>query len=295
MSEPGTPPVLGVIGGSGVYEIEGLTGAEWRRVDTPFGVPSDDILTGEIDGQPVCFLPRHGRGHKVPPSGLNFRANIDALKRLGCTEIVSLSAVGSLRAGLPPGTFVIVDQFIDRTFAREKSFFGAGCVAHVSMADPVCSRLGDVIENVASALSLEVARGGTYLVIEGPQFSTRAESELYRQWGCDVIGMTNMPEAKLAREAEMCYATVAMVTDYDCWHPDHDDVTVESVIRVLTGNAAAARELVRSLAPALKGRTERCHAGCHNALDVAIITPAEARDPEMVARLDAVAGRVLGA
>jgi len=293
MTDPGTPPVLGVIGGSGLYEIEGLTGAVWRRVDSPFGAPSDEILTGEIDGQKVCFLPRHGRGHKVPPSGLNFRANIDALKRLGCTEIVSLSAVGSLRAGLPPGRFVIVDQFIDRTFAREKSFFGAGLVAHVSMADPVCSRLGDAIENVAKALSLEIARGGTYLVMEGPQFSTRAESELYRQWGCDVIGMTNMPEAKLAREAEMCYATVAMVTDYDCWHPDHDDVSVEAVIKVLIDNAAAARELVRSLAPALAGRTSCCHAGCHRALDVAIITAPEGRDPDMVEKLGAVAGRVL--
>jgi 5'-methylthioadenosine phosphorylase len=293
MTDPGTPPVLGVIGGSGLYEIEGLKGAAWRRVDSPFGAPSDEILTGEIDGQKVCFLPRHGRGHKVPPSGLNFRANIDALKRLGCTEIVSLSAVGSLRAGLPPGRFVIVDQFIDRTFAREKSFFGAGLVAHVSMADPVCSRLGDTIENVANALSLEIVRGGTYLVMEGPQFSTRAESELYRQWGCDVIGMTNMPEAKLAREAEMCYATVAMVTDYDCWHPDHDDVSVEAVIEVLTDNAASARELVRSLAPALSGRTSCCHAGCHRALDVAIITAPEGRDPDMVEKLGAVAGRVL--
>jgi 5'-methylthioadenosine phosphorylase len=293
MTDPGTPPVLGVIGGSGLYEIEGLKGAAWRRVDSPFGAPSDEILTGEIDGQKVCFLPRHGRGHKVPPSGLNFRANIDALKRLGCTEIVSLSAVGSLRAGLPPGRFVIVDQFIDRTFAREKSFFGAGLVAHVSMADPVCSRLGDTIENVANGLSLEIVRGGTYLVMEGPQFSTRAESELYRQWGCDVIGMTNMPEAKLAREAEMCYATVAMVTDYDCWHPDHDDVSVEAVIKVLIDNAASARELVRSLAPALSGRTSCCHAGCHRALDVAIITAPEGRDPAMVEKLGAVAGRVL--
>ena len=215
------------------------------------------------------------------------------MKRMGVTEIISLSAVGSLKAGLPPGHFVIVDQFIDRTFAREKSFFGEGLVAHVSMADPVCARLGDMIENAARNVSIEgIQRGGTYLVMEGPQFSTRAESTLYRSWNCDVIGMTNMPEAKLAREAEMCYATVAMVTDYDCWHPDHDDVSVDSVIRVLQDNAEAARELVRALAPHIGGRTARCHAGCHNALDMALITPEHARDPAMIAKLDAVAGRM---
>ena len=295
MSEPGTPPVLGVIGGSGLYEIEGLTGTRWEMVETPFGAPSDEVLTGELSGQKIVFLPRHGRGHRVPPSLLNFRANIDALKRAGCTEIVSLSAVGSLRAGLPPGTFVIVDQFIDRTFAREKSFFGEGLVAHVSMADPVCSRLGDVIENAARDVSIEaIQRGGTYLVMEGPQFSTRAESELYRAWGCDVIGMTNMPEAKLAREAEMCYATVAMVTDYDCWHPDHDDVSVEAVIKVLVDNAAAAKQLIAAIAPHIGRRTETCHAGCHHALDTAIITPPHARDPAMAKKLSAIAGRVLG-
>ena len=294
MSEAGTPPVLGVIGGSGLYEIDGLSDTRWETVETPFGKPSDDLLHGNLNGQKVVFLPRHGRGHRIPPSGLNYRANIDALKRAGCTEIISLSAVGSLREDLPPGDFVIIDQFIDRTFAREKSFFGEGLVAHVSMADPVCVRLGDLIEETARDLSLQIHRGGTYLVMEGPQFSTRAESELYRSWGCSVIGMTNMPEAKLAREAEMCYATVAMVTDYDCWHQDHDDVSVETVIKVLGENAAAAKQLVANLAPKIGGRAESCHAGCHRALDVALITPPDARDPEFVRKLDAVAGRVLG-
>lgn len=294
MNESGTPPVLGVIGGSGLYEIDGLTETRWESVETPFGTPSDDLLHGSLNGQPVVFLPRHGRGHRLPPSGLNYRANIDALKRAGCTEIVSLSAVGSLKAGLPPGSFVIVDQFIDRTFAREKSFFGEGLVAHVSMADPVCSRLGDLIENAARKVSVETHRGGTYLVMEGPQFSTRAESELYRSWGCSVIGMTNMPEAKLAREAEMCYATVAMVTDYDCWHEDHDDVSVETVIKVLGENAVAAKELVATLAPMVSDRTNSCAAGCHHALDVAIITAPDSVDPAMVRKLDAVAGRIMG-
>ncbi len=294
-SPPAEPaPVLGIIGGSGVYDIEGLTGTRRETVETPFGAPSDELLSGTLDGQKLVFLPRHGRGHRLPPSGLNFRANIDALKRAGCTEIVSLSAVGSLRAGLAPGTFVIIDQFIDRTFAREKSFFGAGLVAHVSMADPVCPRMGDLLQAAAGELDMNTVKGGTYLVMEGPQFSTRAESELYRSWGCDVIGMTNMPEAKLAREAEMCYATVAMVTDYDCWHDDHDDVTVEAVIRVLQANAAAARALVRALAPLLAGRRRPCQAGCHHALDSALITQPQARDPKVAAKLDAVAGRVLG-
>ncbi len=294
MSEPGTPPVLGVIGGSGVYDIAGLTNTEWRRVESPFGAPSDELLFGELDGQAMVFLPRHGRGHKVPPSQLNFRANIDAMKRAGVTEIVSLSAVGSLKEDLAPGGFVIVDQFIDRTFAREKSFFGTGLVAHVSMGHPVCARLGDRLEEAAGEIGLEAQRGGTYLVMEGPQFSTVAESELYRSWGCDVIGMTNMPEAKLAREAEICYATVAMVTDYDCWHDDHDHVTVEQVVRVLGENADHARALVSRVAPKLAGRAASCEAGCHRSLDSALITRVEARDPEMAARLDAVAGRVLG-
>ncbi|MBE9553426.1 MAG: S-methyl-5'-thioadenosine phosphorylase, partial [Proteobacteria bacterium] len=226
MNEPGTPPVIGVIGGSGIYDMDGLENVEWRRVDSPFGAPSDELMFAEFQGQKMVFLPRHGRGHRLPPSEINFRANIDALKRSGVTEILSLSAVGSLREELAPGTFVIVDQFIDRSFARVKSFFEAGMVGHVSMADPICSRLAGHLEAAAAAAGIESVRGGTYLVMEGPQFSSRAESELYRSWGCDVIGMTNMPEAKLAREAEICYASVAMVTDYDCWHPHHDDVTV---------------------------------------------------------------------
>jgi 5'-methylthioadenosine phosphorylase len=286
-------PVLGLIGGSGLYDIDGLEEREWRRVHTPWGEPSDALLFGRLEGVRCVFLPRHGRGHPAPPSALNYRANIDALKRSGVTEIVSLSAVGSLREDLPPGHFVIVDQFIDRTFAREKSFFGTGCVAHVSVAHPVCPRLGDALEGAARSLGLPVARGGTYLVMEGPQFSTRAESELYRQWGCSVIGMTNMPEAKLAREAELCYATVAMVTDFDCWHPDHGHVTVEQVIKVLLANAERARSLVRAVVPALGQRREPCPAGCDRALDNAIITAPERRDPVLLARLNAVAGRVL--
>lgn len=251
-------------------------------------------MLGSADGQPVVFLPRHGRGHRVPPSQLNYRANIDALKRCGATEIISLSAVGSLREDLPPGAFVVVDQFIDRTFARQKTFFESGLVAHVSMANPVCGRLGDHIQTTAGSIGIDCRRGGTYLVMEGPQFSTRAESELYRSWGCDVIGMTNMPEAKLAREAELCYATVAMVTDFDCWHQDHDDVTVDQVIKVLLGNADKARQLVGALVPALAGRGESCSRGCHTALDAAVITAPDARDPAACKRLDVVAGRVLG-
>jgi 5'-methylthioadenosine phosphorylase len=292
-NEPGTPPVIGVIGGSGVYNIEGLKNASWQRRLSPFGEPSDDLYIGELDGQRVVFLPRHGRGHRVPPSELNFRANIDVLKRAGCTEILSISAVGSLKEELPPGTFVIIDQFIDRTFARRKSFFETGLVGHVSMAEPVCARLGDHLLHAASGLGLKVKRGGTYLVMEGPQFSTKAESKLYRSWGCDVIGMTNMPEAKLAREAEMCYATVAMVTDYDCWHADHAHVTVDAVIKVLLANADSARALVKATVPKLKGRAARCHAGCHTALEVALMTAPEVRDPGLVRRLDAVAGRML--
>ena len=286
-------PVIGLIGGSGLYDMDGLEEREWRRVHTPWGEPSDALLFGRLEGVRCVFLPRHGRGHPAPPSALNYRANIDALKRSGVTEIVSLSAVGSLREDLPPGHFVIVDQFIDRTFAREKSFFGTGCVAHVSVAHPVCPRLGDALEGAARGLGLPVSRGGTYLVMEGPQFSTRAESELYRQWGCSVIGMTNMPEAKLAREAELCYATVAMVTDFDCWHPDHGHVTVEQVVKVLLANADRARSLVRAAVPVLGQRRGPCPAGCDRALDNAIITAPERRDPALLAKLDAVGGRVL--
>ena len=294
MSEAGTPPVVGIIGGSGLYEIDGLENVEWRAVESSFGSPSDALMFAELEGQKLVFLPRHGRGHRIPPSELNFRANIDALKRAGVTEILSLSAVGSLRKDLPPGTFVIIDQFIDRTFARAKSFFNTGLVAHVSMAEPICARLGDALTDAAKAVDIPTVRGGSYLAMEGPQFSSRAESELYRQWGCSVIGMTNMPEAKLAREAEMCYATVAMVTDFDCWHPDHDDVTVETIIKVLMDNADKARALVREVVPMLAGRSETCHAGCHTALENALITAPDARDPALVEKLSAIAGRILG-
>jgi 5'-methylthioadenosine phosphorylase len=285
--------ILGIIGGSGVYDIDGLVNKRWEKVSSPFGEPSDELLFGELDGQQLVFLPRHGRGHRIPPSEINFRANIDALKRAGVTDVISVSAVGSLREHLKPGMFVIVDQFIDRTFARNKSFFGSGLVAHVSMAHPVCKRLGDRIEAAAQEAGIEALRGGTYLVMEGPQFSSLAESELYRQWGCDVIGMTNMPEAKLAREAELCYATVAMVTDYDCWHPDHDDVTVEQIVRVLLANADRARSLVKHVAPKVIDDAQGGGCSCRTALEYALITAPEVRDPAKVAQLDAVAGRML--
>jgi 5'-methylthioadenosine phosphorylase len=292
MSEQITP-VIGIIGGSGLYDIAGLQDKAWRRVHTPWGEPSDELLFGTLDGVQCVFLPRHGRGHRVSPTHLNYRANIDALKRSGVTDVLSLSAVGSLKADLPPGDFVIVDQFIDRSFAREKSFFGEGCVAHVSVADPVCPRLGDACEVAAKGLGLSVHRGGSYLVMEGPQFSTRAESNLYRSWGCSVIGMTNMPEAKLAREAELCYATVAMVTDYDCWHDGHDAVSVEAVVQVMTENADKARALVRAVVPGLGAPRGPCPAGCDRALEYAIITAPSQRDPELMEKLDAVAGRIL--
>lgn len=286
-------PVVGIIGGSGIYDIDGLQDRQWVKVSSPFGEPSDEILTGTLFGQAMAFLPRHGRGHKIPPSEVNYRANIDALKRLGVTDILSLSAVGSLKESLAPETFVIVDQFIDRTFAREKSFFGRGMVAHVSMAHPVCSRLGDHLQQAAQEAGINAVRGGTYLAMEGPQFSSLAESQLYRQWGCDVIGMTNMPEAKLAREAEICYASVAMVTDYDCWHPDHDHVTVEQIIGVLVANANKGRELVKHVVPQLKADAASTQCSCRSALQFALITAAEARDPVMLDKLSAVAGRML--
>lgn len=288
-----TQASIGIIGGSGVYEIDGLENKRWVKVESSFGSPSDDLLFGELNGVKLAFLPRHGRGHKIPPSEVNFRANIDVLKRVGVSDVISVSAVGSLREHLAPGTFVIVDQFIDRTFAREKSFFGSGLVAHVSMAHPVCKRLGDHIELAAKEAGILALRGGTYLVMEGPQFSSLAESELYRQWGCDVIGMTNMPEAKLAREAELCYATVAMVTDYDCWHPDHDDVTVEQIIKVLLDNADKAKILVKHLVPHVSTDAKGCDCGCRTALQYALITAPEARDAEMKKKLQTVAGRVL--
>jgi len=290
---PSRTPVIGIIGGSGLYDIDGLEDKVWQQVETPWGMPSDALLFGRLGDVRCVFLPRHGRGHPVSPTHLNYRANIDALKRSGVTDVISLSAVGSLKPELPPGHFVIVDQFIDRSFAREKSFFGEGVVAHVSMAYPVCARLGDALEAGARRLGLPVTRGGTYLVMEGPQFSTKAESELYRSWGCSVIGMTNMPEAKLAREAELCYATVAMVTDFDCWHPDHDHVTVEVVVRVLLSNAEQARGLMTTVVPGLGAPRTACPAGCDHALDNAIITAEHMRDPALLAKLDAVAGRVL--
>ncbi|MEM1419591.1 MAG: S-methyl-5'-thioadenosine phosphorylase [Pseudomonadota bacterium] len=287
--------VVGVIGGSGVYEIAGLDGAEWRTVETPWGAPSDQVLTGTLDGLRLAFLPRHGRGHVQSPTSINYRANIDALKQLGVTDAISVSACGSFREEMAPGDFVIVDQFIDRTFAREKSFFGAGLVAHVGFAHPVCPRLAEIAATAAEATGVTVHRGGTYLAMEGPQFSTLAESKLYREvWGCDVIGMTNMPEAKLAREAELCYAGVAMVTDYDCWHPDHDNVDVAAIVAVLRGNADNARSLVRQLPPLLAGERAPCPHACDRALDAAIITAPDARDPAMIAKLQTVAGRVLG-
>jgi len=290
---PPTEPIIGIVGGSGLYDIDGLEDTVWKTIHTPWGAPSDKLLFGRLSGVQCVFLPRHGRGHPLSPTHLNYRANIDALKRAGCTDVISLSAVGSLKAELPPGHFVIVDQFIDRSFAREKSFFGEGIVAHVSMAHPVCSRLGDHLHAACTDLGLPVTRGGTYLVMEGPQFSTKAESELYRSWGCSVIGMTNMPEAKLAREAELCYATVAMVTDYDCWHPDHDHVTVDAVVRVLLENADKARGLVRHAVPKIGQARPLCHAGCDRALDNALITAPDRRDAGLLSRLDAVAGRVL--
>ena len=286
--------MIGVIGGSGVYEIDGLEDAEWTTVETPWGDPSDQILTGSLDGVKMAFLPRHGRGHVHSPSTVPYRANIDALKRLGVTDLISVSACGSFREEMAPGDFVIVDQFIDRTFAREKSFFGTGCVAHVSVADPICPRLSATCLRAAQDSDITVHMGGTYLAMEGPQFSTKAESKMYREsWGADVIGMTNMPEAKLAREAELCYASVAMITDYDSWHPEHGAVDINSIIATLTGNAGKARSLVAKL-PALLGSDRApCEHGCDRALEFAVLTAPNMRDPKLVAKLDAVAGRIL--
>ncbi len=282
--------VLGVIGGSGLYEIDGLADRQWVKIESPFGPPSDEVLTGRIGGVKLVFLPRHGRGHRIPPSDLNYRANIDILKRAGCTDILSISAVGSLKEDLDPGTFVVVDQFIDRTFARNKSFFGPGLTAHVSVAHPVCPRLSGLAAAAGREAGARLVEGGTYIVMEGPQFSTKAESELYRSWGCDVIGMTNMPEAKLAREAELPYASVAMVTDYDCWRGD-DHVDVAQVVACMHANAAMAKALVMRLAGMLTGA--RPPSPIDTCLDTAIITAPSARDPAMAAKLDAVAGRVL--
>lgn len=288
-------PMVGVIGGSGVYQIDGLEGASWVKVKTPWGKPSDQILVGRLGGLPMAFLPRHGRGHVETPSSINYRANVDALKRLGCTDIVAVSAVGSLREDFAPGDFVLVDQYIDRTFAREKSFFGPGCVAHVSLAHPTCTRLSAICAEAARSAGAKVHQGATYLAMEGPQFSTRAESLMYRQWAADVIGMTGMPEAKLAREAELCYASVAMVTDYDCWHDSHDAVDVQQVIATLVANSGRAKDLVTALPTLIAPGSERCHCphGCDHALSHAVMTAPDKRDAELMAKLDAVAGRVL--
>jgi 5'-methylthioadenosine phosphorylase len=288
-----TKSVLGIIGGSGIYDLPGLENAATQAIGGPWGEPSAKLLTGEIAGLPIVFLSRHDKGHRLSPSDINYRANIDALKRAGVTDLISLSACGSFKEELAPGTFVLVDQFVDRTYKRESSFFGTGCVAHVSMAHPVSPRLRIHLAEAAMAENIAVVRDGTYVCIEGPQFSSLAESLTYKQLGYSAIGMTNMPEAKLAREAEICYATVAMVTDFDCWHPDHDAVTVQDIIKVLTANADKAKRLVGRLARDFPREHEPCPNGSDRALDNALITAPEARDPALLKKLDAVAGRVL--
>jgi 5'-methylthioadenosine phosphorylase len=285
--------MLGVIGGSGVYQIDGLEGASWVKVRTPWGRPSDEVLVGRLGGLPVAFLPRHGRGHVHDPSTVPYRANIDALKRLGCTDILAVSAVGSLREDFAPGDFVVVDQYIDRTTWRPPSFFGPGCVAHVSLADPTCPRLGALAAQAAREEGLTVHQGATYLSMEGPQFSTRAESRMYRTWGADVIGMTGMSEARLAREAELCYTSLAMVTDYDCWHDSHGAVDVAQVIAVVQANAAAARGLVARLPALMEPDRQPCPHGCDRALSHVLMTAPDKRDSDLLAKLDAIAGRVL--
>ena len=288
-----TKSVLGIIGGSGIYDLPGLAKVRSRRIKSPWGEPSGPLRVGEIAGLPIVFLSRHDTGHRLSPSDINYRANIDAMKRAGVTDLISLSACGSFKEALPPGTFVLIDQFVDRTHKRESSFFGKGCVAHVSMAHPVSPRLRIHLAEAAMAEGIQVVRDGTYVCMEGPQFSSLAESLTYKQLGYSVIGMTNMPEAKLAREAEICYATVAMVTDFDCWHPDHDAVTVQDIIKVLTANAEKAKRLVGRLAKDFPREHEPCPIGSDRALDTAIITAPEARDKKLIKKLDAVAGRVL--
>ena len=286
--------MIGIIGGSGLYDIDGLEDAKWVSVETPWGAPSDQIMTGVLHGLKMAFLPRHGRGHVHSPSNVPYRANIDALKRIGVTDIISLSATGSFREEMAPGDFVIVDQYIDRTRGRDKSFFGTGCVAHVSLAHPTCPRLSDILAEAAATAGARVHRGGTYLAMEGPQFSTLGESKLYREvWGCDVIGMTNMPEAALAREAEICYASVAMVTDYDSWHPDHGEVSVTNIIKTLQGNGEKARDTIRALPDLIDRERAPCPHECDRALEFAIMTAPDKRDAELLKKLDAVAGRVL--
>jgi 5'-methylthioadenosine phosphorylase len=288
-----TKAVLGIIGGSGIYDLPGLENVREEQVASPWGEPSAAVRIGNIAGLPVAFMPRHDKGHRLSPSDINYRANIDVLKRVGVTDLVSLSACGSFKEELPPGTFVLIDQFVDRTHKRESSFFGKGCVAHVSMAHPVSPRLRIQLASAAEAEGIAVVRGGIYVCMEGPQFSTLAESLTYKGQGYSVIGMTNMPEAKLAREAEICYATVAMVTDFDCWHPDHDAVTVQDIIKVLTANVDKAKRLVARFARDFPREHEVCPIGSDRALDTAIITGPEARDPALLRKLDAVAGRVL--
>jgi 5'-methylthioadenosine phosphorylase len=288
-----TKSVLGIIGGSGIYDLPGLRNVRDERIASPWGEPSAPLRVGEIDGLPVVFLSRHDKGHRLSPSDINYRANIDVLKRAGVTDLVSLSACGSFKENLPPGTFVLVDQFVDRTYKRESSFFGKGLVAHVSMAHPVSPRLREHLRVAAMAEGIDPHWGGTYVCMEGPQFSTYAESMTYKELGYSVIGMTNMPEAKLAREAEICYASVAMVTDFDCWHPAHDAVTVQDIVKVLFENADRAKALVARLAKEFPREHEPCPIGSDRALDTALITAPEARDPELIKKLDAVAGRVL--
>ena len=284
--------IIGIIGGSGVYRLPGLEDIREERVKTPWGEPSDALLFGRIGGTEAVFLPRHGRGHHLSPSGIEYRANIDALKRVGVTDIVSISACGSFKPDLYPGLFVLVDQFIDRTFSRQSSFFGNGCVAHVSMAHPVAPLLQQRIAAAAAAEGIGVVKGGTYVCIEGPQFSSLAESLAYKANGCDVIGMTNMPEAKLAREAEISYATIAMVTDFDCWHPEHDHVDVSSVIKVVDANAGNAARLLARLLHDFPTEHEACPIGSDRALDHALITAPDGRDPGLLKKLEAILKRV---
>ena len=284
---------IGIIGGSGVYNLDGLENSNWIKVKSPWGKTSDDILTGNFNDIELAFLPRHSRNHNISPSDIPYQANIDALKRLDVTDIISVSACGSLNEKFKPGDFVLVDQYIDRTFKREKSFFGAGCVAHVSMAHPTCERLSNLLFEAGKKINLNIFKGGTYLTMEGPQFSTLAESLLYKNvWNCDVIGMTNMPEAKLAREAEICYASLSMVTDFDCWHPDHDKVEVSDIIRVLTQNSSNAQSLIKELTINIPKERELCEYGCNTALDNAIITPSQHRDEALETKLDAILKRV---
>ena len=284
---------LAIIGGSGIYDIEDLKNPKWVKVESSFGEPSDELLFGKIDEREIVFLPRHGRGHKIPPSDINYRANIEILKKVGVKKIISFGAVGSFKESLSPGTFVLINQFFDRTINRKKSFFGPGLAAHVQFAHPICSKMKNILLKASNNIKIDVVEDGTYLAMEGPQFSTLAESNIYRSWGCDVIGMTNMPEAKLAREAEICYATVAMVTDYDCWHPNHETVSVSEIIRVLSENSMNAKNLLKNTIPLLSQKDEDHNCSCNEALENAIITAPEARDPEMINKLKYIAGRVL--